>query len=137
MALLPAGDPRREAVLALQRRRADAMIRQDIEALGDLLASDLSYIHSDGRTDTKESFLALISGTTLRYVGVDYSHLEAIDCGGAVLVRGTARIRLRRPPDQRLDYLVLFVDLWARRGETWQTIAWQATRAPSADASAT
>jgi hypothetical protein len=131
--LLPPGDPRREEVLALQRRRADAMIRQDIEALGDLLASDLSYTHSDGRTDTRESFLALISGTTLQYVGVDYSNLEAIGFGEAVLVRGLARIRLRRPPDQRLDYPVLFVDLWARRGETWQTIAWQATRAPSAE----
>ena len=122
---------RREEILALDRKRADAMVRQDIETLARLLADDLSYTHSDGRTDTKESFLSLISGSAIRYLGVDYSNQEVTDCGDAVIVRGIARMTLLRDPGGAEDYSVLFLDVWARRDGRWQTVGWQATRAIS------
>ena len=130
MAPLPAGSALREEMLALQRRRADAMVREDVETLATLLADDLSYTHSDGRRDTKESFLGLVAAPAIRYLGVDYSNQEVVDCGDAVVVRGTARIRLVREPSEPLDYLVLFLDIWARRDGRWQTVGWQATRVP-------
>jgi hypothetical protein len=130
MAPLPVGDTLREELLALERKRADAMVREDMAILSSLLADDLSYTHSDGRRDTKESFLSLIAAPALRYLGVDYSNQEVIDCGDAVVVRGTARIRLLREPGEPLDYLVLFLDIWARRDGRWQTVGWQATRVP-------
>jgi hypothetical protein len=130
MAPLPVGDTLREELLALERKRADAMVQEDIGILSRLLADDLSYTHSDGRRDTKESFLSLIAAPALRYLGVDYSNQEVIDCGDAVVVRGTARIRLLREPGEPLDYLVLFLDIWARRDGRWQTVGWQATRVP-------
>jgi hypothetical protein len=130
MAPLPAGNPRREEVLLLERQRADAMARKDIVALASLLAEDVSYTHSDGRTDTKESLLSLVAGPTMRYLGIDYSNQEAVDCGDAVVVRGTARIRLERESGERLDYPVLFLDIWVRRDGRWQTLGWQATRKP-------
>ena len=131
MAPLPAGNALREEVLMLERRRADSMVREDIGALASLLADDLSYTHSDGRRDTKESFLGLVAAPAMRYLGVDYSNQEVVDCGDAVVVRGTARIRLLREPGEPLDYLVLFLDIWARRDGRWQTVGWQATRVPA------
>jgi hypothetical protein len=128
MAQLPVGNVLREEVLQLERQRADAMVREDIDALASLLAEDLSYTHSDGRRDTKESLLNLVAGPTLRYLGVDYSNQEAIDCGDAVVVRGTARIRLQRESGERPDFHVLFLDVWVRRDGRWQTVGWQATR---------
>jgi hypothetical protein len=128
MAPLPVGNALREEVLALQGKRADAMVREDLEILASLLADDLSYTHSDGRRDTKESFLSLIATPGMRYVGVDYSNQQVIDCGDVVIVRGTARIRLVREPAEPLDYFVLFLDVWARRDGRWQTVGWQATR---------
>jgi len=104
------------------------MVRQDIGTLASLLADDLSYTHSDGRTDTKESLLSLIAAPGMRYLGVDYSNQDVIDCGDAAVVRGVARIRLLREPAERPDYFVLFLDVWVRRDGRWQTVAWQATR---------
>jgi hypothetical protein len=130
MALLPAGSALREEILALDRKRADAMVREDVGALDRLLADDLSYTHSDGRTDTKDSFLSLVSGPAIRYLGVDYSNLEVVDCGDAVMVRGIARMRLVREPGGPQDYRVLFLDVWARRDGLWQMVGWQATRVP-------
>ena len=128
MAPLPVGNALREEVLALQGKRADAMVREDIGTLANLLADDLSYTHSDGRRDTKESFLSLIAAPGMRYLGVDYSNQQVIDCGDVVILRGTARIRLVREPAEPLDYFVLFLDVWTRRDGHWQTVGWQATR---------
>ena len=119
----------REEILALERQRAEAMVREDVGTLGRLLADDLSYIHSDGRTDTKESFLGLIAGPAIRYVAVDFSNQEVIGCGDAAVVRGIARMRLVRDPEGQQDYRVLFLDVWARRDGRWQMVGWQATRA--------
>jgi uncharacterized protein DUF4440 len=128
MAPLPVGHALREEVLVLERKRADAMVRQDLETLASLVADDLSYTHSDGRTDTKESFLNLVAGPALRYLGIDYANQEVIDCGDAVVVRGTARMKLLREPGGRQNYVVLFLDVWARRDGRWQTVSWHATR---------
>jgi len=128
MALLPVGSALRGEVLTLERKRADAMVRDDVATLAGLLADDLSYTHSDGRRDTKESLLGLIAAPAMRYLGIDYSNQEVIDCGDALVVRGTARIRLLREPGGPQDYNVLFLDIWALRGGRWQTVGWQATR---------
>src|SRR3979490_165452 len=104
MTPLPAGSALREEMLALERKRADAMVREDVETLATLLADDLSSTHSDGRRDTKESFLGLVAAPAMRYLGVDYSNQEVVDCGDAVVVRGTARIRLIRVAGAPLDY---------------------------------
>ena len=130
MAPLPVGNALREEILALEAKRTDAMVRQDIGALASLLADDLSYTHSDGRTDTKESFLGLIGGSAIRYLGVDFSNQEVIDCGDAVIVRGTARMNLLKEQGGRQNYSVLFLDVWARREGRWQMVGWQATRVP-------
>jgi uncharacterized protein DUF4440 len=130
MAPLPIGNPLREEVLALEGKRIDAMIRQDMTTLASLLADELSYTHSDGRTDTKETFLGLVAGPALRYVAVDYSNQEVVDCGDAVIVRGLARMQLLRDPGGRQDYVVIFLDVWARRASRWQMVSWQATRVP-------
>jgi hypothetical protein len=119
----------KDEILTLERKRVDAMVRQDAAALGDLLADDLSYTHSDARTDTKESLLALIAGTAIRYLGVDFSNQEVVECGEAAVVRGRAHMRLIKDPGGRQDYTVLFLDVWVRRAGRWQMVAWHATRA--------
>jgi hypothetical protein len=122
--------PRREEILGLEQRRIDAMVRRDLAALAALLADELSYTHSDGRSDTKESFLELVAGPALRYLAIDYSNEEVIDCGDAAIVRGIARMTLLRDPGGRQEYVVIFLDVWVRSGGRWQMAAWQATRVP-------
>jgi len=121
----------REEILELERQRVAAMVSKDLDTLASILGDDLSYTHSGGRTDTKESFLKLIGNPEQGYDGVDYRDEEVIACGadGAV-VRGIAQIRLWRPGGEKISYPVLFVNVFARREGRWQNVAWQATRAP-------
>lgn len=118
-------------ILDLEAARIDAMKRQDLAALEEILADDLSYTHSGGTTDTKASFLELIRnpGDHGRYLGVEYAHAEVVPLGDAAIVRGRAQITLEGTggrPDR--SYPVLFVDVYERRRGTWRLVAWQATR---------
>ena len=55
-----------EALMNADTQRRVAMVSSDVVALGDYLADDLSWTHSSGKTDSKESFLAgMASGTTV------------------------------------------------------------------------
>jgi hypothetical protein len=119
-------------ILALEELRIQAMVRRDLAALNSLLAEDLSYTHSGGRTDNKASFLALIESPESSYLGVDYSDTEVIPVLEAVIVRGRAQIRLERATGEKLSYPVWFLDMYTRRDGGWQMVAWQATRIPEA-----
>ena len=131
MALLGVGHALRDEIMAVERRRVDAMVAEDIETLATMLADELTYTHSGGRFDTKQSFLELIAAPDSHYRDVQYSDEEVIDLGsGTVLVRGVARIMLRRETGEEPDYRVLFVDVYTRRDGRWQMVAWQATRIP-------
>jgi hypothetical protein len=121
----------REEILDLERQRVAAMVTKDLDALAAILGDDLTYTHSGGRTDTKESLLKLIGNPEQGYDGVDYRDEEVIPLGAdGVLVRGIAQIRLWRPGGEKISYPVLFVNVFARRDGRWQNVAWQATRAP-------
>jgi uncharacterized protein DUF4440 len=113
-------------ILALETKRIAAMVSKDVATLDTLLADDLSYTHSGGTTDTKDSFLTLIRERG-RYLGVDYSNTQVIPSGGnTVVVRGRAQIRLVGTA----SYPVLFLDVWTLRDGIWKMVAWQATRIP-------
>lgn len=131
MALLEVGHTLREEIMAVERKRVDAMVAEDIPTLSSTLADELTYTHSSGRFDTKASFEALIAGPGSHYRDVQYSDEEVIDLGGGtVLIRGVARIMLRRDDGEEPDYKVLFVDVYTMRDGRWQMVAWQATRIP-------
>lgn len=118
-------------ILSLESQRIEAMVKRDLDTLDRLLAYDLSYTHSGGRTDDKASFLALIEDTASSYVGVDYSEIEVIPCGdAAVTVRGRAQIRLERQTGERPSYPVRFSVVYAFRDGAWSLVLWHATRIP-------
>jgi hypothetical protein len=56
-----------EAVLTLDEQRLRAMLAADLPTLRTLLAPELSYTHSDGRTDTREGYLASLASGALNY----------------------------------------------------------------------
>ena len=122
----------KEAVLNLDAERVEAMIKRDTPALNKLLAEELSYVHSGGRSDSKQSFIEFIASPASNYVAVDYSDMEVIECGtAAVFIRGIARLHLGVRTDLAEEiYSVLFSDVWVARDEGWKMLAWNATRVP-------
>lgn len=114
-----------QTILSLEAKRIAAMVRRDISALAPVLADDLSYSHSSGRTDTKASFLELVRSG--HYLDVNFPEREVVSCGDAAIVRGRAQMRVSHDGAD-LSYPILFLDIYALRNGAWQLVAWQATR---------
>jgi ketosteroid isomerase-like protein len=116
-----------QAIIDLDKRRRDAMCRQDISALKELLADDLVYTHSSARVDTKESLLGGMEAGTTVYTSIETSDVQAQAFNDAVVLTGVARIGVTsngRPN----SFGVRFINVYANRGGNWQMVAWQSTR---------
>ena len=117
------------AIIALDRKRMDAMCQQDIATLNTLLGDDLVYTHSSARVDTKQSLIGGMEAGTTVYTSLETSDVQAQDLGTAVVLTGVARVGVMsngRPN----SFGIRFVNVYANRGGEWQMVTWQSTRTP-------
>ncbi len=118
-------------VLAADDARYAAMIAQDFDALGKLLADDLLYTHSTSVTDTKAEYLAALRSGKYRYRAARRE-------GTSVRIQGTiAIVNGRSFIDVDVDGVPkslanVFVNVWTRAPGGWQMMAWQSTTVPKA-----
>jgi uncharacterized protein DUF4440 len=118
-----------QMIIELDRKRMDAMARQDVATLNNLLSDDLIYCHSSARLDTKQSLIgAMESGATV-YNAVEPSDVKAQDLGTAVVLTGIARIRVTSGGKPNA-FGVRFIDVYANKNGIWQMVTWQSTRLP-------
>jgi ketosteroid isomerase-like protein len=118
-----------QMIIELDRKRMEAMSKQDIATLNTLLADDLIYAHSSARLDTKQSLIGNMQSGSTVYQAVEPSDVKAQDCGNAVVLTGVARIRVMSNGKPN-SFSVRFTDVYANRGGQWQMVTWQSTRLP-------
>ena len=115
------------AIIALDKKRMDAMGAKDIATLNAAIADDLIYTHSSARMDTKATLIgAMESGATV-YTSVVPSDVVAQDLGDTVVLTGVAAIGVMSGGKPN-SFRVRFTDVYAKRGGAWQMVAWQSTR---------
>lgn len=119
----------REALLASNSARFAAMVRDDLLSLDTLLASELTYIHSDGALESKAQFLSTLKSGQLRYQAIEPTDLEARLYGNVGVVTGRSRMRVR-VGSELLRFSIRFTALYRRAATSWVLVAWQATRLP-------
>jgi ketosteroid isomerase-like protein len=113
-------------VIALDKKRMDAMGAKDVATLASLIADDLIYCHSSARLDTKQSLIGNMESGSTVYKSVVPSDVKAQDLGDAVVLTGVAAISVVASGNPR-SFSVRFTDVWAKRGGGWQMVAWQST----------
>jgi len=116
-------------IRAAEQRRFDAMVRGDLEALGELLSEDLTYVHTSAAFETKADFMRRLRTGDLKYEAMDPESQEVRVYGSTGVVTGVARAQVLsggRP----LSFRMRYTDVYVKRGNRWQMVAWQATRLP-------
>ncbi|UDY23406.1 nuclear transport factor 2 family protein [Nocardioides sp. Kera G14] len=112
-------------IRALEDRRFRAMLDGDVETLRELLSERLMYTHTDGRVDTKESYLATLAGGG-PYVEIDHPVRELVADDHVALVSGAMVATLDKGGVvSRLDNATLSV--WLNEEGTWRYAAFQPT----------
>ncbi|PYQ14597.1 MAG: hypothetical protein DMF80_12055 [Acidobacteria bacterium] len=121
------GSPAGPNVQRLEALRFEAMIKGDAAALDGLLADDLVYTHASGKVDTKASFLDDIKAGQLRYKTIRPEDPKLSVYGDTAVVTGLASFEVNNH-GQELNMKLRYTDVWVRRGDHWQMVAWQSTR---------
>src|ERR1700712_3690732 len=115
------------AIIALDKKRMEAMGQKDIATLKDIISDALIYPHSSARMDTKQTLIgAMQSGSTV-YTSVVPSDVVAQDLGDSVVLTGVAAISVTSGGKPN-SFRVRFTDVYARRANGWQMVTWQSTR---------
>ena len=114
-----------DEIIALENRRIEAMINADVQVLEEILADDLIYTHTTARLDTKTSFIEAIASGRSNYQSVQRKDVKVRQFGDTVVVTGQAKFHVG---DNKFE--ARFIDVYAKRNDAWQMVAWQSTRLP-------
>jgi ketosteroid isomerase-like protein len=123
-----AADPKTAAgVEAAEKAWATAIVKADGAAMEKVLADELLYVHSNGRTDTKRSYIDTIKAGTQKYERMDHHP------GMKVKVYGdtawvSARADVRAGMGTVSDVVLTFLHFWVYRDGRWQLAAHQSAR---------
>ena len=116
-----------EALMNVDTQRRVAMVSGDVVALGDYLADDLSWTHSSGKTDSKESFLAAMASGTTVYHSLDVRDTQVRIFGDIFVLEGVVFGDVTKDGlDKKL--VNRFITVWQKRErDVFQLQAWQST----------
>ena len=118
-----------ETITALERQRFDAMVAGDFDTFAAVAHPHLMYTHSNGVTDTLESYLKKCRDGFYVYHQIDHPITKIVIAGDVALVQGEMNADLTSGGTRKqLNNASLAV--WVRAGESWQLIAYQPTPKP-------
>ncbi len=114
--------------------RVAAMISADPAKLAAVFSDDLLYVHSNGKPDTKSSFVAAISSGRSVYHSVTYEQREFREVSpGLVLMNARCRVQLgKTAPFNELNLSVLAA--YRLEKGVWRFLAWQSAKLEAAPA---
>lgn len=118
-------------VLALEERRRQALLAGDLPALQGLLADNLVYVHSTGACDHKDSYLAKLSGGSLKYLELNFNDLQVQVLQQAAVVSGRMAAVVSKD-GQPKNVASLFMTVWGCGPDgAWRLHAHQGTTLPT------
>lgn len=118
-----------DEIIALENRRIEAMTKEDETTLNEILADDLIYTHSSGRVETKAEFIGNLASGRTKYVSFERDDVKIRQYGDTAVVTGFAKVHVTSN-GRDLRFQVRFLDVYAKRNDTWQMVAWQSTKLP-------
>ena len=120
----------KDTIRLLESRRYRAMCEADAKTLEELLADSLVYTHSYGGADTKASYLDGIRAKKWVYQEVERPIEDIQVHGDCAVVTGQVRIQLLSG-GQPKKLNSRFTNVWVKRPQGWQMVAWQSTPLPA------
>ena len=111
-----------------ERRRADAVASQDVDALRTLIANDYYHVETNGRVRTRSEFLQLVARDEFEFRSYSVVSTEILmfDSGRTAIVRG--RFQADRQPNARVrEFRGLYVRVWQLGPDGWRNTMMQST----------
>ena len=119
-----------KAVVAAEKAGFEAQVSKNTDALNQLLADDLVYVHSSGNVDTKQSYIQSIKEGNSTYNSIDVQEQKVRLYGKTAIINGICYIKRPLVDGKNSDLKLRYTDAYVKKGGRWQMVAWQSFRMP-------
>lgn len=118
------------AVQAADDARVQAMTNPGATALNAIFSDDLRYSHSNGKVDTKVSFVAALTSGKSKYAAIDYEERH-FSLASPTIALMTGRAGFHFGSVDAPATLMGFLAVWRLEGDQWRFLAWQSYKVPT------
>lgn len=117
-----------DLVLRADQARLSAMMAGDGATLNKLMSDDLSFVHSDGRVETKREYVKNMLAGDTAYADAKTSDLQTKQIApDVVILIGAQDMRKKLGPTWS-EIKLKFLAVWRNEAGTWRLVAWQSMR---------
>ncbi|MBC3783904.1 nuclear transport factor 2 family protein [Spirosoma utsteinense] len=116
-----------KAVADTERQRFGAQVSKDYAVLDQVLANDMTYTHSNGNTDNKQSYIQSIRDGKSKYDAIDVQELKVRVYGKTAVINGVCLIKANNN-GETINTHLRYTDVYVRNGKQWQMVAWQSIK---------
>ncbi|WP_206997313.1 nuclear transport factor 2 family protein [Trinickia mobilis] len=117
-----------EAIRGLERDRFRAMVDGNGQLLEALLSESASFVHTNGKRETKQQFIDAITAGRRRYRQIEVQSQDVVVVGRETcVVTGRALIEMEANSGALL-FPIAYTSIQTQQDGQWRLVAWQATR---------
>jgi ketosteroid isomerase-like protein len=117
----------KQEILQLEHEWALALLQEDVKKLDKLLADNLQYTRSNGKVETKASYLAPLRNKTTTYSLVKRDDLKVQINGDTAIVTGRWKTTLQNKPNPPLTTTSRYLHVYMKQNGRWQLTTHQTT----------
>ncbi|GAA4397577.1 hypothetical protein GCM10023187_07200 [Nibrella viscosa] len=116
-----------QAVRDAEQKRFSAQVTNNFAVLEQVLDNDLTYTHSSGNTDSKQTFIQSLKDGKTKYEAIDVQEQTVRVYGNTAIINGLAAVKVTSNNETRTMNL-RYTDVYLKRGNDWKLVAWQSLR---------
>ena len=122
-------DRMKASVVRTEETRLYALTSGTIPALHEMMTPDCTYVHSNGRAQTKAEFLAALTSGALRYQVLQWTEPPAVRLygGDVAVLSGRAHIEATTKATGETKFDVLYTAVYVVVDAEWKLASYQST----------
>jgi ketosteroid isomerase-like protein len=110
-------------------KRFDALVAADMDALGQMMADELTFTHATGVLQTKAELMKDLASGALRYRKAEVVEQHIRIHGVIGIINGVVKFSATIAGTDR-ELNLRYTGVYVRRVGRWQLLAWQSTQMP-------
>ncbi|GAA4470291.1 hypothetical protein GCM10023189_58610 [Nibrella saemangeumensis] len=116
-----------QTVKDAEQKRFAAQVANNFAVLDQVLDNDLTYTHSSGVTDSKQSFIQSLKDGKTKYNAIDVQEQTVRVYGNTAIINGKAAVNVTSNNETK-NMSLRYTDVYIKRGNDWKLVAWQSLR---------
>lgn len=116
-----------EQIRVQEKRRCDALLAGDFDALGAIVADPLVHVHANGKVEDRSTYLSTMRHK-LEFLEIERGELSFLDLGEVVIATGLLKQVIRVKAADRVQTMrAVATQVWRFADGRWRQVSFQAT----------